>query len=94
VRDVRARLREANAAAGLVTEFRRVALPALERVRTDAESALRSGGVNALRVLEVDERRCHVEIELLGLIRRYRTAVDALRRAVGGPLVTRGGDSR
>jgi outer membrane protein, heavy metal efflux system len=87
VRDVRARLREANAAAALVTEFRRAALPALERASAETARALESSGINTLRALLVEERRQSVEVELLKLVRRYRTAVDALRRAVGGPLV-------
>jgi cobalt-zinc-cadmium efflux system outer membrane protein len=86
VREVRARLREANAAAALVTEFRNAALPALEQASIETARALESGGINALRALSVDERRSHIEVELLKLVRQYRTAVDALRRAVGGPL--------
>ncbi|MBX3203712.1 MAG: TolC family protein [Labilithrix sp.] len=99
VRDVRARLREANATAALVTEFRRVALPALERASSEAARALDSGGIDTLRALTVEERRCHVEVELFRLVRQYRVAVDALRRAVGGPLLgtvtsSSGGGSR
>jgi outer membrane protein TolC len=88
VRDVRARLREANAAAALVTEFRRVALPALEQASAETTRALESGGISTLRALTVEDRRCHVEVELFKLVRQYRMAVDALRRAVAGPLVS------
>jgi outer membrane protein TolC len=88
-RDVRGRLREANAAAALVADFRRAAIPVLERAGNETARALETGGTNTLRALDVEERRCKVEIELLTLVRRYRTAVDALRRAVGGPLVSK-----
>lgn len=87
VRDVRARLREANAAAALVTEYRKIALPALEQASTATDRALESGGIGTLRALTIEERRRHIEVELFRLVRQYRMAVDALRRAVGGPLV-------
>ena len=88
VRDVRGRLREANAAATMVSEFRSAALPVLEHASTETARALESGSIDMLRALTIDERRSHVELQLLALVRRYRTAVDALRRAVGGPLLS------
>lgn len=88
VRDVRARLREANAAATMVSELRSAALPMLENASTETARALESGSIDVLRALTVDERRSLVELQLLQLVRRYRTAVDALRRAVGGPLLS------
>lgn len=88
VRDVRARLREANAAAIMVSDFRNAALPMLEHASTETARALESGTIDVLRALSVDERRSLVELQLLQLVRRHRMAVDALRRAVGGPLLS------
>ncbi len=88
VRDVRGRLREANAAATMVSEFRSAALPILEHASTETARALENNTIDMLRALTIDERRFQVELQLLTLVRRYRTAVDALRRAVGGPLLS------
>ncbi len=88
VRDVRARLREANSAATMVTELRSTALPLLENASIETARALESGSIDLLRALTIDERRAHVELKLLDFVRRYRSAVDALRRAVGGPLLS------
>ncbi|MDB4938442.1 MAG: hypothetical protein JWP87_5414 [Labilithrix sp.] len=86
VRDVRLRLREAEAAAALVTELRAASLPVLERAQTETARALEAGAIDTIRALTVEERRNLVELELFKLVRRYRTAVGELRRAIGGPL--------
>jgi len=85
-REVRARLREVQAAAALVTEFRARALPAAERAGSASARALEGRNVDVIRALSVDERRVLVQVRLLGLLRRYREAVAALRLAVGGRL--------
>jgi outer membrane protein TolC len=85
-REVRARRREVEAAEALVDAFRKRALPAFDRTATEAERALDSGAIDVLKLLQVKERREFVELRFLGLVRRYRTAVAGLRRAVGGPL--------
>lgn len=84
--EVRSRLRAARSAEGMVTEMRRRVLPASERAKTAADAALAGQNVDVLRALAVEERRVLVELKLLGLVRRYREAVSALRRAVGGRL--------
>lgn len=95
VREVRGRLREARAAAALVTELQRRAVPAAERAAAAARRALEGREVDAIRALTIDERRVGVELRLLDLRRRYRTAIAELRRAVGGPLpVAPSGDRR
>ncbi|UQA63155.1 TolC family protein [Polyangium aurulentum] len=85
-REVRMRLREVQSAAALVTEYRSRALPAAARAGNAASRALEGRNVDVLEALSVDERRVLVEVRLLELLRRYRTAVDELRRAVGGRL--------
>lgn len=85
-REVRLCLREANAAEALVTEFRRQALPVAERAGIETKRALDDRGIDVMRSLSVDEHRVLVELRLLRLVRRYRTAVSDLRRAVGGSL--------
>lgn len=84
--EVRRCLREANAAEALVTEFRRRALPVAERAGADTKRALEDRGIDVIRALSVDEHRVLVDLRLLRLVRRYRTAVSELRRAVGGRL--------
>lgn len=90
-REVRQRLREATAAEALVTELRRRALPVAARAGAETKRALEERGIDVIRALSVDEQRVIVELRLLRLVRRYRTAVADLRRAVGGrlPLETR-----
>ncbi|MCC6554513.1 MAG: TolC family protein [Polyangiaceae bacterium] len=85
-REVRGRLREARAAAALVTEMRSRALPAAERAASAARRALEGRDVDSIRALTVDERRQVLDLKLLRLIRVYREAVSELRRAVGGPI--------
>lgn len=89
VREVRARVREVDAAAALVTQFRAASLPLLERARGELDRALSAGAINAVRALTLEERTNVVELKLFRLMRRYRSSLDALRRAVGGPLPPR-----
>ncbi|MDC3960286.1 TolC family protein [Polyangium jinanense] len=83
-REVRARLREAEASRALVTEFRTRALPAAAQAGTASKRALEGRNVDVVEALSVDAQRVKVELRLLALVRRYRTAVSELRRAVGG----------
>ncbi|WP_437947608.1 TolC family protein [Sorangium sp. So ce296] len=85
-REVRARLREVEAAATLVTELRARALPVAERAATAARRALEDRALPAVDALSTDEQRLEMEIKLLELLRRHRTALTELRRAVGGHL--------
>lgn len=85
-RDVRERLREVRAAGALLDGFRVHALPVAERAGVEAARALDSRQIDALRALSIDERRAAAQLKLLRLVRRYRSALDALRGAVGGPL--------
>jgi outer membrane protein TolC len=85
-REVRDKLREVQAAEALVDQFRARALPAFERSTREAQQALDASGINVIRMLTLNERRQFVELRYLGLVRRHRAAVAALRRAVGGPL--------
>ncbi len=85
-RDVRARARDANAAALLVSDFRKVALPALENAKAETAKALDSATIDTTRALLIEERQMRVEVELLRLVRHHRVAIDALRRTIGGPL--------
>ncbi len=82
-RDVRARLREAQLAAMLVTEYRARALPSAEKAAKEAQKALESRHIDTIRALSVDERRAVVQLRLIRLIRRYRTAISELRRISG-----------
>ncbi|TKC93015.1 TolC family protein [Polyangium fumosum] len=85
-REVRARLREADASRELVTAFRSRALPAAAQAGSASKRALEARNVDVIEALSVDAQRVKVELRLLALIRRYRTAVSELRRAVGGRL--------
>lgn len=85
-REVRQRLREANAAEALATELQRRARPVAERAGIETKRALEDRGIDVIRALSVDEQRVIVELRLLRLVRSYRTAVAELRRAVGGRL--------
>lgn len=82
-RDVRARLREAQLAAKLVTEYRARALPTSEKAGKEAQRAFENRNIDTVRALSVDERRAVVQLRLLRLIRRYRTAISELRRISG-----------
>lgn len=88
-REVRLYLREAEATRALVTELRARVLPASERAAHARRRALEGRTVDVIEALSVDAQRVKVELRLLGLIRRYRTAVSELRRAVGGRLPSR-----
>lgn len=87
-REVRKCLREAQATAALVTALRGRALPVAERAGAETKRALEGRNIDVIRALSVDEHRVLVELRLLRLVRRYRTAVAELRRAVGGRLPT------
>lgn len=86
VREVRSQIREVEAAAALVSAFRHDAEPAIVRARAEAAHALAASAIDANRAFAVEERAAHVELRLLDLVRRYRLAVAALRRVVGGTL--------
>ena len=90
VREIRTRLREVESAAALVTEFRSKSLPLLERARGDMEKALAASSINMVRALNIEERINLVEVKLFKLVRRYRTSLDGLRRAIGGPIPSAG----
>lgn len=93
-REVRRCLREAQATEALVTELQRRALPVAERADAATKKALEGRGIDVIRALTVDEHRVLVQIRRLRLMRRYRTALADLRRAVGGRLPTEvSGDS-
>lgn len=85
-REVRASLREVQAAAALATELRTRAFPAAERAAAAAAQALEARSIEALEALSAEERRLDVERRFLELVRRYRTAMAELRRAAGGRL--------
>jgi outer membrane protein TolC len=87
-REVRKCLGEARVARALVTELQRRAPPVAERAAVETKRALDGRGIDVVRALSVDEHRVIVELRLLRSIRRYRTAVADLRRAVGGQLPT------
>ncbi|MDI1451604.1 TolC family protein [Polyangium sp. 6x1] len=87
-REVRARLREVEAASALVTAFRSRAFSASAQAGAASKRALEGRNVDVIEALSVDAQRVKVELRLLGLVRRYRTAVSELRRAVGGRLPT------
>ena len=89
-REVRLYLREAQAVRALVIELRARALPAAERAANARSRALEGRSASVIDALAVDAQRVKVELRLLGLVRRYRTAVSELRRAVGGRLPSRG----
>jgi outer membrane protein, heavy metal efflux system len=82
-RDVRTRVREVHIAAKLVTEYRDRALPAAEKAGKETQRALQGRTIDTVRALSVDERRAVVQLRLLRLIRRYRTAISELRRTSG-----------
>lgn len=83
-RDVRARVREVNAAAALVTRLREEATPVLERADKDAARALEVAGIDGVRAALTAERAAMLEVRVLAGMRRYRTAMSDLRRAVAG----------
>lgn len=83
VREVRASVREVQAAEALVTQYRNRALPAAERAAKEAQRALENHSIDAIRALSIEERRAVVDLHLLQLIRRYRTAVSGLRKTSG-----------
>jgi len=85
-RDVRDKLRTAEAARVLWMEMERRALPVAERAGIAAEKSLSGQHIDAIRALAVDERRVLAELRVLRLLRRYRLALADLRRAVGGRL--------
>jgi outer membrane protein, heavy metal efflux system len=89
-REIRQRVREVEAAAALVTEFRQKSLPLLERARADMERALAASSINMVRALTIEERINLVEVKLFKLVRRHRTSLDGLRRAIGGPIPSGG----
>lgn len=85
-REVRSRLRDTQAAAGLVGEFRERMQKTLQSAESEARRALDNRSIDALRALQIEERRAAVELRLLRLVRRYRASAAELRRAVGGRL--------
>jgi outer membrane protein TolC len=82
-RDVRARLREVRVAEDLVSNYRRQALPVADKAGKEAQRALEGRSIDTIRALSVDERRAAIQLHLLRLIRRYRTAISELRRISG-----------
>lgn len=85
-REVRVSLREVEAAESLATELRTRALPAAERAAVEAGRALTARSIETIEALSAEERRLDVERKFLELVRRYRTGMAGLRRAVGGRL--------
>ena len=83
-REVRSRLREVEAAVGLVTQLRKDAAPVLVRAEQDAARALEVAGIDTVKAALVEERRAAVELRVLAGMRRYRTAMNDLRRAMSG----------
>lgn len=83
VREVRARMRDVQSAEGLVTQYRNRALPAAERAAKEAQRALENRNIDAVRALSIEEKRAVVDLHLLQLIRRYRTAISGLRKTSG-----------
>jgi outer membrane protein, heavy metal efflux system len=83
VRDVRARIRDVQAAEVLVTQYRARALPIAEKAGKEAQRSLEARNIDTVRALSVDERRAVVQLRLLRLIRGYRNAMSELRRTSG-----------
>lgn len=83
VREVRASMREVQSAEALVTQYRNRALPAAEKAAKEAQRALENHNIDSIRALSIEECRAVVDLRLLQLIRRYRTAVSGLRRTSG-----------
>lgn len=82
-REVRAQMRAVQLAESLVTQYRDRSMPIVEKAGQDAKKALDSNKIDTLRALTIEEKRAVVQLHLLRLIRRYRTAMSELRRTSG-----------